>query len=97
MSESQSHSTMSNTAQVKYHDGNKAPLTMLPGRVTPALLQWEEHATAYFDKVKTANINKVASILTCWKDSKIDNFIKTDSVPSTLLSLCLWPKSANAS
>src|ERR1700678_2039753 len=44
MSESQSNTTMSNTAQVKYHDGNKAPPTMLPGRVTPALLlQWEEH------------------------------------------------------
>src|SRR5271168_2059338 len=50
ISDSQSHSTMSNTAQVKYHDGNKAPPTMLPGRVTPALLlQWEEHATAYFE------------------------------------------------
>src|ERR1700678_238342 len=77
ISDSQSHSTMSNTAQVKYHDGNKAPPTMLPGRVTPALLlQWEEHVTAYFDKVKTADIGKVASILTCWKDSEIDNFIK---------------------
>src|SRR5271155_2147480 len=50
---------------------------MLPGRVTPALLlQWEEHATAYFDKVKTTDIDKVASILTCWKDPEIDNFIK---------------------
>src|ERR1700678_2889014 len=75
MSESQSNTTMSNTAQVKYHDGNKAPPTMLPGRVTPALLlQWEEHAIAYFDKVKTADSDKVASILTCWKDSEIDNF-----------------------
>src|SRR5271163_4345538 len=62
MSESQSNSTMSNTAQVKYHEGNKAPPTMLPGRVTP---EWEEHATAYFDKVKTADSDKVASILTC--------------------------------
>jgi hypothetical protein len=68
---------MSNTTQVKYHDGHKAPPTMLPGRVTPALLlQWEEHATAYFDKVKTADVNKVSSILTCWKDAEIDNFIK---------------------
>src|SRR6202522_1756321 len=77
ISDSQSQSIMSNTAQVKYHDGHKAPPTMLPGRVTPALLlQWEEHAMAYFDKVKTTDIDKVASILTCWKDPEIDNFIK---------------------
>ena len=50
---------------------------MLPGRVTPALLlQWEEHAIAYFDKVKTAEADKVSSVLTCWRDSEIDNFIK---------------------
>ena len=50
---------------------------MLPGRVTPALLlQWEEHATAYFDKAKTPDPEKVASVLTCWHDSEIDNFIK---------------------
>jgi hypothetical protein len=47
------------------------------GRVTPALLlQWEELATAYFDKAKTPDAEKVSSILTCWRDSKIDNFIK---------------------
>ena len=50
---------------------------MLPGRVTPALLlQWEEHAIAYFDKAKTPDADKVASVLTCWRDSEIDNFIK---------------------
>jgi hypothetical protein len=50
---------------------------MLPGRVTPALLlQWEEHATAYFDKAKTPEAEKVSSVLTCWRDSEIDNFIK---------------------
>ena len=71
------NSTMSETAQVKYHEGNKAPLTMLPGHVTPALLlQWEEHAVAYFDKTKTAEADKVSSILTCWRDAEIDNFIK---------------------
>ena len=71
------NSTMSETAQVKYHEGNKAPPTMLPGRVTPALLlQWEEHAVAYFDKTKTAEADKVSSILTCWRDTEIDNFIK---------------------
>ena len=70
-------STISDTAQVKYHEGHKAPPTMLPGRVTPALLlQWEEHATAYFDKAKTADADKVSSVLTCWRDSEIDNFIK---------------------
>ena len=71
------HSTISDTAQVKYHEGNKVPPTMLPGRVTPALLlQWEELATAYFDKAKTPEADKVASVLTCWRDSEIDNFIK---------------------
>jgi hypothetical protein len=70
-------STISDTAQVRYHEGNKVPPTMLPGRVTPALLlQWEEHATAYFDKAKTPEPEKVSSILTCWRDSEIDNFIK---------------------
>jgi hypothetical protein len=50
---------------------------MLPGRVTPALLlQWEEHAIAYFDKAKTPDADKVSSVLTCWRDSEIDNFIK---------------------
>jgi hypothetical protein len=50
---------------------------MLPGHVTPALLlQWEEHATAYFDKAKTPESEKVSSVLTCWCDSEIDNFIK---------------------
>ena len=77
LSTSIAHSTISDTAQVKYHEGNKAPPTMLPGRVTPALLlQWEEHATAYFDKVKTPEADKVSSVLTCWRDSEIDNFIK---------------------
>ena len=71
------HSTISDTAQVKYHEGHKAPPTMLPGRVTPALLlQWEQHAIAYFDKAKTPDADKVSSILTCWRDSEIDNFIK---------------------
>lgn len=71
------HSTISDTAQVKYHEGHKAPPTMLPGRVTPALLlQWEEHVIAYFDKAKTPEADKVASVLTCWRDSEIDNFIK---------------------
>lgn len=71
------HSTIADTAQVKYHEGNKVPPTMLPGRVTPALLlQWEEHATAYFDKAKTPEPEKVSSVLTCWRDSEIDNFIK---------------------
>jgi hypothetical protein len=70
-------STISETAQVRYHEGNKVPPTMLPGRVTPALLlQWEEHATAYFDKAKTPEPEKVSSVLTCWRDSEIDNFIK---------------------
>ena len=70
-------SAISDTAQVKYHEGNKVPPTMLPGRVTPALLlQWEEHATAYFDKAKTPDAEKVSSVLTCWRDSEIDNFIK---------------------
>ena len=70
-------STISDTAQVRYHEGNKVPPTMLPGRVTPALLlQWEEHATAYFDKAKTPDAEKVSSVLTCWRDSEIDNFIK---------------------
>jgi hypothetical protein len=69
--------TISNTAQVKYHDGHKVAPTMLPGRVTPALLlQWEEHAIAYFDKVKTPEVEKVSAVLTCWKDPEIDNFIK---------------------
>lgn len=68
---------ISDTAQVKYDEGNKVPPTMLPGRVTPALLlQWEELATAYFDKAKTPKADKVASVLTCWRDSEIDNFIK---------------------
>lgn len=71
------HSMISDTAQVKYHEGHKAPPTMLPGRVTPALLlQWEEHAVAYFDKAKTPDADKVSSVLTCWRDSEIDNFIK---------------------
>jgi len=70
-------STISDTAQVKYHEAHKAPPTMLPGRVTPALLlQWEEHAIAYFDKAKTPEVDKVACVLTCWRDSEIDNFIK---------------------
>jgi hypothetical protein len=70
-------STISDTAQVKYHEGHKAPPTMLPGRVTPALLlQWEEHAIAYFDKAKTPEAERVSSVLTCWRDSEIDNFIK---------------------
>ena len=71
------NSTISDTAQVKYHEENKAPPTMLAGRVTPALLlQWEEHAVAYFDKTKTAEADKVSSVLTCWRDAEIDNFIK---------------------
>ena len=69
-------STISDTAQVKYHEGNKAPPIMLPGHVTPALLlQWEEHTTAYFDKAKTPKAEKVSSVLACWRDSEIDNFI----------------------
>ena len=76
-SSSLAQSTISDTAQVRYHEGNKVPPTMLPGRVTPALLlQWEEHATAYFDKAKTPDAEKVSSVLTCWRDSEIDNFIK---------------------
>ena len=76
-SPSLAQSTISDTAQVRYHEGNKVPPTMLPGRVTPALLlQWEEHATAYFDKAKTPDPEKVSSVLTCWRDSEIDNFIK---------------------
>lgn len=75
--ESPAQSTMSNTTLVKYHDGHKAPPTMLPGRVTPALvLQWEEHVIAYFDKVKTPEADKVSSVLTCWKDPEVDNYIK---------------------
>jgi hypothetical protein len=74
--------TITETAQVKYHEGNKAPPTMLPGHVTPALLlQWEEHAVAYFDKAKTPEADKVASVLTCWHDSEIDNFIKMNKAP----------------
>ena len=70
-------STISDTAQVKYHEANKVPPTMLPGRVTPALLlQWEELAIAYFDKAKIPDAEKVSSVLTCWRDSEIDNFIK---------------------
>lgn len=69
--------TISDTAQVKYHEGHKAPPTMLPGCVTPALLlQWEEHVITYFDKAKTPEADKVSSVLTCWRDSEIDNFIK---------------------
>ena len=76
-SSSLAQSTISDTAQVRYHEGNKVPPTMLPGRVTPALLlQWKEHATAYFDKAKTPDAEKVSSVLTCWRDSEIDNFIK---------------------
>jgi hypothetical protein len=71
------HSTIADTAQVKYHEGNKAPSTMLPGCVTPALLlQWEEHAIAYFDKAKTPEPERVLSVLMCWRDSEINNFIK---------------------
>ena len=76
-SSSLEHSTISDTAQVRYHEGNKVPPTMLPGHVIPALLlQWEEHTTAYFNKAKTPDAEKVSSVLTCWRDSEIDNFIK---------------------
>lgn len=58
-------SIISDTAQVKYHEGHKAPPTMLPGHITPTLLlQWEEHTITYFDKAKTAEADKVYSILT---------------------------------
>lgn len=50
---------------------------MLPGHVTPALLlQWEEHAVAYFDKAKTPDADKVSRFLTCWKDFEVNNYIK---------------------
>ena len=65
------------TVQVKYHESHKAPLVLLPGHVTPALLlQWEEFTIAYFDRAKTASANKVSSILTCFKDPEIDNWLE---------------------
>ena len=76
-SENTAEVMISETAQVKFHEGNKVPLTMLLGRVTPSLLQqWEEYAIAYFNKAKMAETDKVSSVLTCWRDTKIDNFIK---------------------
>ena len=74
ISPSDVRSAINETAQVKYH---KAPPILLPGRVTPTLLlQWEEFAVAYFDRAKTVASDRVSSILTCFKDPEIDNWLK---------------------
>ena len=74
---SNAETAIGETAQVKYHESHKAPPVLLPGRVTPALLlHWEEFASAYFDRAKTASADKVSSILTCFKDPEIDNWLK---------------------
>ena len=56
---------------------------MLHGCVTPTLvLQQEEHTIAYFNKVKVAETDKVASILTCWKEPEYHNW-------TVIASMCL--------
>jgi hypothetical protein len=77
VSSTRTQSIITDTAQVKYHENHKAPLILLPRCVTLALLlQWEEFAITYFNRAKTIQTDRVSSILTCFKDAEMDNWLK---------------------
>jgi len=68
-------STTMDTATVKFHENHKAAPILLPGRVTPAIVnQFQEYAVAFFTKAKTADDEKVSALLTSFHDPAINNW-----------------------
>ncbi|KAF8149947.1 hypothetical protein B0H34DRAFT_667072, partial [Crassisporium funariophilum] len=66
-------------ASVRFSEVHKTPPTLLAGRITPSVLQdWQDYAEAFFAKVKIAEDDKVKSILSCFPDVRINNWINNN-------------------
>jgi len=68
---------LADTACVTYSESHKVPPVMQAGKLTPAIVsQWHNYALLYFDKVKMVEGDRVAAVVSCFKDLRINNWVR---------------------